>query len=223
MKRLHFSIIVYFAIGILAITAYIYINELNTPTKVHVYLTDFALDGNQSHMIFRFESGGGAFTTGEKIHANILLATDYPSIIGKHVMIHFPQTLDPQQYDEIKNKKNWEVTQDGSSVKFSFPDRHFGQWYGTSITVELDLVYTQEGPQDAIFMINDGLPEFDETGKLNYGNHVVLEDVITIQPSDVRLQIKTNNWIIGLTVLIITLTIVTFYSNYDRIGIKLDD
>ncbi len=222
MNGKYFSLIVYSVMALFAIMAYAYVSELNTASKIHVYTIDFILNGNQSHMIFRFESKGGAFTTGDKIHVDVLLATDYSASIGKYVLLHFPQTLDPEQYDKIKNEENWALNQTNNSVQFSFPNRHFYQWSGTSLTQEFDLVYTQEGSQDAIFIIDDFLPDFDESGNLDYGNHVVLKNIITIEPSDVRLQIQSNNLIIGLTLLIITLTLATLYSKYDKLGIHIE-
>lgn len=211
----HALIAVYVVSIILFASAIIYIYELNTPQKIHVYTTDFALNGEQSHMIFKFESEGGAFTTGNKIHVSALLGTNYSSTAGKYLLLHFPNTLDPEQYEKIKNEKTWSPTINGNLYQFSFPERHFLQWSDNSIITEYDLVWTQEGQQDAIFIIDDSLPQFDENGNLDYGNHVVLNNIITIQPSDVRLQIKTTNLIIGLTLVTIILTIVAFYSNYD--------
>lgn len=217
------SIFLYGVIAILGIGAISFIAEWNIPPKVHIYQADFEWKNQTSTLLLRFESDGGAFTTGNSINVKAILGTNVSTETEEFFIIYFPNTLDPDTYDKISNAKNWDFNQTKTSIEYTFPAKYFANLIDYPPRTETDVIWTQDGNQDMVLIFDKNPILLDEFGKLTYGNHVVIEDVINIQSSDARLQIKSNNTMIGLTLAVICLTFIIGVAKYDRFQIKIND
>ncbi len=208
------------AFGFAAIS---FVAEWNLSPKVHIYPVEFEWGNKTSTMLLRFESEGGAFTTGNSVNVKAILGAGVSTQTEEFFIINFPNTLDPDTYEKISNEKNWDFNQTDTSIEYVFPAKYFANLINYPPRTETNVIWTQEGSQDMVLIFDKNPIFFDESEKLTYGNHIVVEDVINIQSSDARLQIKSNNLMIGLTLAILCLAFVTGTAKYDVFKIKISD
>lgn len=223
INRIVLGIILYGVIIGFGFGAVSFIAEWNLSPKVHTYPVEFELENKTSTMLLRFESDGGAFTTGNSVNVKAILGADVSTKTEEFFIIHFPNTLDPDTYEKISNEKNWNFNQTDTGIEYVFPAKNFANLINYPPRTETNVIWTQEGGQDMVLIFDKNPIFFDEFGKLAYGNHIVLEDVINIQSSDARLQIQSNNMMIGLTLAVICLAFVTGTAKYDPLKIKIKD
>jgi len=82
-------------------------------------------------------------------------------------------------------------------------------------------VWTQDGSKNAILQIDAEGIYFAEKDLEEHG--IVIENVITIQPSDVKVQMQSNNITTGLALIITAVTILIGSFSLEKISTAKDD
>lgn len=212
LKKKILSIATFSVVGLLAFLAILFIMGIATEPKIHLYIHQFDWEGKHGMVVLKFESKDGAFTTGEPIHVSTLLLYGVADKLN-FFNLYFPNTMTPEIYNELISNKGWDITRNITETAFiiearSPPLAHFENFTGVPPTSEFDIIWTQEGFQDG-FLIIDEKPFtiVKESLHPQFGNFSSMEKVITIQPSDVGIQIKSNNYLIGFTLGITALTL----------------
>lgn len=188
-----------------------------TKPEIHVFVHEFKFKEELGFLTLRFESSSGVFVTGEKIHVNALLV--YPLDMSKTVyhLLYFPDALQPEEYLELVPKENFgKLIPDEEGVSIKVPQSK--SLHNLALfppTTEFDVIWTQDGPKDAVLIMDAKEVSPSKEELLKNGTNV--QRMITIQPSDVRLQTQSNNVNIGLALIIIGITILTAFFGIERI------
>ena len=191
-----------------------------TDPVVHVFVHEFESDdGDPAYLTLRFESSNGVFVTGEKISVNAVLAHDFSSDSNDFHLLYFPDALEPEEYEELKPLENFGKMipdEDGSGFSIKVPKTKILHNLGVfPPTAEFDVIWTQDGPKNAILIMYAQSISFNE--EQLYKDGMVIEKIITIQPSDVKLQMQSNNVSIGLALIIIGIIILTAFFGVEKI------
>lgn len=209
-KKISLTVVYLVIIG-LGLLAVYFVGNFNISPRNQVTVKEFELDNQPIHVILHFKSNDGAFTTGKPIHVDGLLY--YPTKTNQHEVfsLYFPNTIIQDEYNMLNTDELWKVHNNGSLLVIP-NDIIFENQYsfsGTPPTLRFDTVWTQEGLQDGFLIIHDS-SNTTNSGKIS------LEKVINIESSDILQNTKTNNMILGLTIYIVILSLVTIFSNYDK-------
>lgn len=222
------SVIVYSIVLGIAFYGITYMEGWHIQPRLQISLKEFSFQNTTGYVLFKFESSEGAFTTGNPIHVNATVFHPYPTD-DLNYFLFFPNTLSNEEYNNLSGRSTWETknTIYGLIIPGAFTAQHLKKLTMTNNptniswpSTEYDSVWTQEGPQDVYLFVSKTGP-VDKFGKIQLGNGTKFINIINIQPTDILQNMKTNNSLAGLTFVIISLTIATAYSQYDRLFIHL--
>ena len=215
-KKIVFSL-TYLSVSALIIAGVITMMGTFTKPEIHAFEYEFEYDESLVILSLRFESSTGVFVTGETINVNALLG--YHKGETEFHLLYFPNVLEPDEYKELLSKENFGKlipNEDGSGVSFKAGHgkilHNLGNFPPTS---EFDVVWTQDGPKDAILIMNAESISMSEEQLRKDG--MLIEKIITIQPSNVKLQMQSNNVSLGLALIIIAITILTAFFGVEKI------
>lgn len=203
-------------IGILVggVIAIYYALDMNIPARNQATVKEFLIDGHTAYVVFHFKSTSGAFTIGQPVHVDALLY--YPTKTNPYELFSLllPNAIQPSEYTALNDDSLWRSYNSGSLLVIPSdilePSHNFT---GTPLMTQFEIVWTQEGTKDAEILVSDSKNSTNS-------HHLLLSDVIDIEPIEVLDNIKTNNVIVALTIAIVILSIVTLISNSDRFNIK---
>lgn len=180
-------------------------------SKVHLSLHEFEWDGKPTYLQIRFQSEGSTFTTGETVHATAVLGAEVSSKTKEFFVLHFPETWKPEDYNKLQLDKNWDVEVTETSIEISFPSKIYYNLKDFPPNANFDLIWTKEGLQKGVLLIGENPFEPDQ--------EIILENVINIRPSEVRLQLNSNNYSLGLALIVISLTMITSFFGFQAFAI----
>ena len=170
---------------------------MNEP-KIHVFVYEFDWGNNTGDLWIEFESKEGSFTTVSPINGMAVLFFPIDQNEARLFHLYFPNTLSKQMYDDFVTGEGWKIktTLENNTISIlaSTPSKYqIFDFAGTPPVSNFETVWTQEG-----YLIIDENPLYSEklekSNKLVLGNALLMEKVISIQPSDVNLEIKSNNY-----------------------------
>jgi len=194
-----------------------------TEPRVQLFAHEFNWEGNDGRLILRFESSNGIFVTGEKIKVNSFLMYPVTSDPEEIYLLYFPNSLEQEDYDRLISDDFWKIETDDDGFTISSPyNQKFVNVGGVPPINEFDVIWTQEGLQEGILLMNMTAVAITDFG-IKYSDEIVLENMIIIQPSEVNLQRISNNYSIGLVLVIIGITILTAYYGIEKIWFVNND
>ena len=211
--------LVYLAVSALIVLGVITMLGWFTKPEVHVFVHDFEFEEELAYLELRFESSSGVFVTGEKIDVNAFLGYSFDTSSTSFHLLYFPDALEPEEYQELIPKENFgKIIPDEDGSGFSFkaaPSKILHNLGNFPPTSEFDVIWTQDGPKDAVLLMDAKTISFSKEQLLKDG--MIIEKMITIQPSYVKLQMQSNNVSMGLVVIIIGITLLTAFFGVEKI------
>lgn len=193
---------------------------MNEP-KIHLSIFEFNWGNDHGKLYLKFESLDGSFATGKPIQVNALML--YPVEQSNPDIFHmyFPNTMALDEYNTLVSVDNWDITEtksgNSSKIRALSPSvENIHHFSGVPPTLTFETVWTQEGFQDGLLAMGEDPWEevkWEHSTNLVLKDSILMEKIISIQPSEVTLEIKSNNYLIGLTLAIIALTIVTLFAS----------
>ena len=219
MEQKKIAAITYSIIGAIIVLGLTILQGWWTEPEVHVFPYEFEFKDELAYLVLRFESSSGVFVTGEKIEVMAFLGYSSSSDSNDINLLYFPDALKPEEYAKLLPKENFGkiiLDEDGSGGSIEIPKKKILHNLGTiPQTIEFDVIWTEDGPKDAVLIMNaESISMADEELK---EQGMVVEKIITIQPSHVKLQMKSNNVSLGLVVIIIAIAILTAFLSIEKI------
>lgn len=213
---------VFVAVGLLAFSAVLFVTGVIIEPKIHLFTYEFDWNDEHGILLLKFESKDGALTTGKPIHVNGILFYPVSANMEESFMLHLPNTISPKYYNQLISDDIWKIKTTIDEKSVTIESRAiiagFYNFDGIPLITDFDIVWTQEGFQN-VYLIIDKKPitieEFNKSDKVIIGNSFLIEQAVSIQPSNVNLQIQSNNYLIGLTLAIIALTILTGFTTLE--------
>jgi len=216
-KRKIVLVITYGFVAGFIIAGVITMAGIMTESRVQLFAHEFNWEGNEGRLILRFESSNGIFVAGEKIQVNSFLQYPVSSDPAELYLLYFPNTLEQENYDQLISDDFWEIEVDDEGVTIGSPyNQKLVNIGGVPPLTEFDVIWTQEGVQEGILLMDSSAVTIGGAG-IKYSDEIVLEKMITIQPSEVNLQRISNNYSVGLVSVIIGITILTAYFGVEKI------
>jgi hypothetical protein len=192
----------------LAYFAIYFILGFNVSSRNEAVRKEFEVDNKTVVTIFHFKSTDGSFSTGKTIHVDGLLYYPTKTNPNEQFALDLPNTLTPTDYNLLSNDILWRTHENGSILTMPLDvlteSPHYFSGLPVSLSVDFDTVWTQEGFQDGYLEIHDS------TNATNI-KKILIDKIISIQPSDVSQNLSTNNIILGLTFYMIALSLVTIF------------
>lgn len=210
--------IVYAIVLLIAFCGLMYLEGWIIDPRIQGTVKEFVWENHPVHVMLRFESDDGIFVTGKVIHVKSLLY--YPTKTNQNEVfsLYFPNTLTPNGYNKLVDDKQWSSYSNGSAIVISrellYPENETFTGMPSGLFTTFDTVWTQEGLHDGYVIIRNSS---DNT----VSGNMTLDKMINIEPEDALQNMKTTNTIAGLTFVIISFTLATAYSQYDRLFIYL--
>jgi len=197
-----------------------------TQPEVHLFTHEFEYQDGIALLTLRFESKTGVYTVGQEIIIDAFLSlSEFSSSDNKIHLLYFPNSFTPSEYKELLKRENFaKVTWDEDGSGFTFdvaPSKIFlnlGIFPPKSNTTA---VWTQDGPKSAILQMDAEAVYFIEADIEEQG--IVIENIITIQPSDVKVQMQSNNITTGLAFIITAVTILIGSFSLEKTSTAKDD
>ncbi len=210
----------------LFVLGFLFIFGVLTQSEVHLFTHEFEYQESIAHLDLRFESKTGVFTVGQEINVNAFLApSSFSSTDNKIHLLYFPNSFTPDEYKELLKKENFGKVipdEDGSGFSFNVAQSKIFLNLGNFPPLgETNAVWTQDGPKNAILLMDAESITFSEKDLEEQG--IVIENVITIQPSDVKIQMQSNNITTGLALIITAITILTGLFGLEKLLMTKDD
>jgi len=212
-------------VGALIIIGLSFTFGIFTQPEVHLFSYEFEHQEEFAVLSLRFESSSGVFTSGQEINVNAFLTYSFSTQDNAIHLLYFPNSFTPEEYKKLLVKENFgKMIPDEDGTGFSFEAapskilRNLGNFPPES---EFDVVWTQDGPKDAILIMNADTVSMSEEQLRKDGR--VIEKIITIQPSDIKIQMQSNNVSIGLALIITAITILTGLFGVEKISTAKND
>jgi len=181
-----------------------------TQPEVHLFKHEFEYQDGIGFLTIRFESKTGIFTVGQEIMIDAFLSLPkFSPTDNKLHLLYFPNGFDPSEYNELIKQENFAkvtLNEDGSGFSFKLaPSKIFLNLGNFPPQTKTTAVWTQDGPIKAILQLDAEDIYLSDKSLEEHG--IVIEDIITIQSSDVKIQMQSNNITIGLALIITAVTI----------------
>ena len=197
-----------------------------TQSEVHLFVHEFDYQNGTAYLTLRFESPTGAYTAGQKISVNAILALpEFSNQDNKIHLLYFPNSLTTTEYEkwiklETFGKMVSEENSSESTLDF-MPSKMFMNLGNFPPTGDTDVVWTQDGPKNVILQMDAKNVYGAEKDIEAHG--IIIENIITIQPSDVKVQMQSNNITTGLALIITAVTILTGSVSFEKISTVKND
>lgn len=214
-----------FSGGLFALGFLVMFGVLTQP-EVHLFTHEFEYQDGLALLTLRFESKTGVYTVGQEIIIDAFLTLpEFSSSDNKIHLLYFPNSFTSSEYKELLKRENFaKVTLDEDGSGFTFDVAQSKIFTNLGVfppQAELKAVWTQDGPKNAILQMDAESIYFSEKDIEEHG--MVIEDIITIQPSDVKVQMQSNNITIGLALIITAITILTGLFGLEKLLTTKDD
>jgi len=196
--------------GTIFVLGFLFMFGVLTQPEVHLFTHEFEYQDSLAILTLRFESKTGVYTVGQEIIIDAFLTLpEFSSGDNKIHLLYFPNSFTPSEYKELLKRENFaKVTLDEDGSGFTFdvaPSKIFLNLGIFPPQTNTTAVWTQDGPQSAILQIDAESLYFAEKDLEEHG--MVIENVITIQSADVKVQMQSNNITTGLALIITAVTI----------------
>jgi len=212
--------------GTLFVIGFLFIFGVLTQPEVHLFTHEFEYQDGLAFLTIRFESKTGVYTVGQEIMIDAFLTLpEFSNRDNKIHLLYFPDSFTPEEYKELLKRENFaKVTldEDGSGFTFNVAQSkiflNLGNFPPQTNTTA---VWTQDGPKNAILQMDAESIYFAEKDLEEHG--IVIENIITIQSSDVKVQMQSNNITTGLALIITAVTILIGSFSLVKVSITKDD
>lgn len=222
-KKIFVSILI--IVSALIIVGLFFMFGFFTQPEVHLFSQEFEYQGELAVLSLRFESSNGVFTAGQEINVNAFLTYTFSTRDNDIHLLYFPNSFTPEEYKKLLVKENFgKMILDEDGTGFSFeaaPTKILMNLGNFPPEAEFDAVWTQDGPKDAILIMN--AESIGITEEQLHKDGIVIEKTITIQPSYVKLQMQSNNVSIGLALIITAITILAGLFGVEKISTVKND
>jgi len=227
MVRKEKKILVIISISsILFIIGFLFIFGIWTQSEVHLFKQEFEYQEGVGFLTIRFESKTGIFTVGQEIIIDAFLSLPkFSPGDNKLHLLYFPNSFTPSEYTELIKRENFAkvtLNEDGSGFSFKLaPSKIFLNLGNFPPQTSTTAVWTQDGPIKAILQLD--AKDMYLSDKDLEENGIVIGDIITIQPSDVKIQMQSNNITTGLALIITAVTILIGSLSLEKASTTKDD
>ena len=212
--------------GTLFVLGFLFVFGVLTQPEVHLFTHEFEYQDGIALLTLRFESKTGVYTVGQEIIIDAFLSlSEFSSSDNKIHLLYFPNSFTPSEYKELLKRENFaKISWDEDGSEFTFdvaPSKIFlnlGIFPPKSNTTA---VWTQDGPKSAILQMDAEAVYFAEADIEEQG--IVIENIITIQSSDVKIQMQSNNITTGLALIITAVTILIGSFSLEKSSTAKDD
>ncbi|MCH7561751.1 MAG: hypothetical protein IIC67_10390 [Thaumarchaeota archaeon] len=205
---------------------FLFISGVLTQPEVHLFTHEFDYQDGTAYLTLRFESETGVYTVGQEIIIDAFLALpEFSNQDNKFHLLYFPNSFTPSEYKELLKRENFaKVTfdEDGSGFTFDFaPSKIFINLGNFPPQGNTTAIWTQDGPKNAILQIDAKYAYITEKDIEEHG--IIIENIITIQSSDVKVQMQSNNITTGLALIITAVTILVGTFSLEKTSTTKDD
>ena len=177
---------------------------LGEEKKVHRLTKQFEWEGKPGFIILKFTSNGGTFTTGEIITVKPTLGFELTGTDDDPMFfLNLPNSMNSTEYKRLTSlddELTVEVTQHSFTYQIPISMAYYRVFPGI-LAQEFDTVWTLEGNQDGKLAIIHPNPQKNK--------EIDLSNLITIESSETRLQLRASQQANGLAVIVLGLSIIT--------------